>query len=409
MHLVGHFLAFLSLGGAPAGSFTPAAEERIVLVGDALVEREQRFGYLETALLARFPNRKLTFRNLGWSADTVAGLSRAYFDPPEKGTERLFEQLQSAQPTTLIVGYGMAESLIDPEGARTGRFRAGLAGFLDRARREAEKGKRIGQVILLAPIPHEDLGPPYPDPRAHNRALAEYADVIRSLADEQGLRFVDLFGRLSQRADRSALTTNGIHLSEAGYWRLALEVEAGLGLGAESIEAELSAQGDVVRTENTVARNVVARPDGIEFDLLDGRLPTPLAGIRADERRVPGWVSQRLSITALPPGRYELAIDGSPSARASAREWALGIELDSTPGQRQAEKLRALIQRKNRLYFESYRPQNITYLLGFRSYEQGQNAKEIEALAGLVAQAEAEIEAARQPQTHHYLLTRIAE
>lgn len=409
MHLVGHLLAFLTLGGSTAGSFTPAAEERIVLVGDALIEREQRFGYLETALYSRFPKRKLTFRNLGWSADTVAGLSRAYFDPSEKGTERLFEQLKKAEPTTLIVGYGMAESLIDPGGARSGRFRADLAGFLDRARQEAERGTRIGQVILLAPIPHEDLGPPYPDPRAHNRALAEYADAIRSLADEQGFRFVDLFGRLSQRADRSTLSTNGIHLSEAGYWRLALELEAGLGLGAESIEAELSAKGVIVRTENTVARNVIARPDGIEFDLLNGRLPTPLAGIRAEERRIPGRVAQRLSITELPPGRYQLAIDGSPAATASAWEWALGIDLDSTPGQLQVENLRAVIQRKNRLYFESYRPQNITYLLGFRSYEQGQNAKEIDALAGLVAQAEAEIDEARQPRTHHYVLTRIAE
>jgi hypothetical protein len=58
-------------------------------------------------------------------------------------------------------------------------------------------------------------------------------------------------------------------------------------------------------------------------------------------------------------------------------------------------ELHRLVNRKNALYFERYRPQNITYLLGFRAYEQGQNAREIEALDPVIAQLEAEIEALR--------------
>ena len=47
--------------------------DRIVLVGDTLIERDQRYGYLETLVVDRNPDKNLVFRNLGWSGDTVGG------------------------------------------------------------------------------------------------------------------------------------------------------------------------------------------------------------------------------------------------------------------------------------------------------------------------------------------------
>ena len=54
------------------------------------------------------------------------------------------------------------------------------------------------------------------------------------------------------------------------------------------------------------------------------------------------------------------------------------------------EPLRAAIQ-KNELYFHRWRPQNETYLFGFRKHEQGKNGKEIVEFDPLIAAAEAEI------------------
>lgn len=56
-------------------------------------------------------------------------------------------------------------------------------------------------------------------------------------------------------------------------------------------------------------------------------------------------------------------------------------------------RLRSLIAEKNELYFHRYRPQNETYLRGFRKHEQGQNAKEIAQFDALIAQAEKRIQA----------------
>ena len=106
------FLALLALCGSLAATRAqnPAAFEllngdRIVLLGDTLIEREQSYGHLEFLLTVHYPDRNITFRNLGWSADTPLGVSRAGFDPPEKGFDRLKEQLEAYKPTVAILGY----------------------------------------------------------------------------------------------------------------------------------------------------------------------------------------------------------------------------------------------------------------------------------------------------------------
>jgi len=55
------------------------------------------------------------------------------------------------------------------------------------------------------------------------------------------------------------------------------------------------------------------------------------------------------------------------------------------------EKIRELTVEKNRLYFHRWRPENETYIFGFRKKEQGQNAVEIPRFDPLIAQKEAEI------------------
>ena len=50
--------------------------DRVVFLGDTFIEREQKYGWIELMLTTRFPDRRVTFRNLGWSADLPNGESR---------------------------------------------------------------------------------------------------------------------------------------------------------------------------------------------------------------------------------------------------------------------------------------------------------------------------------------------
>src|SRR5438445_2075376 len=82
--------------------------DRVVLIGDTLIEREQHYGWIELALTTRYPNRNITFRNIGWSADTPAGDSRfglsllqAGLEPPDEGWKQLREQVRQLKPTVV--------------------------------------------------------------------------------------------------------------------------------------------------------------------------------------------------------------------------------------------------------------------------------------------------------------------
>jgi putative heme-binding domain-containing protein len=361
---------------APAKSAEPFEikdGDRVLFLGDTLLEREGTYGYLETRMAEQFPDRKFTVRNLAFSADTPLGWSRASFDPPAKGFERLKEQLDLVKPTVVFLGYGMAASLqemtdrsqdwtLNRDPARYGaepmsaaRFKGELAQLMDaivEGYRKADTGNRKGEdgdadaskqnlsgirypvsgirFVLLSPIRHEDLRatrPGLPDPTEHNKLLEQYSKAIEELAKERGARFVSLAKMPTDKDELDALldglggpdaashfTDNGIHLTEVGYAALVGPIMDGLGWNY--------------------------------------------------------FIPQRKPTGTISKGQMKM----------------MEVALDFR------EAIRPAIIRKNALFFHRWRPANETYLFGFRKREQGQNAAEIPKFDPLIEAAEAEIE-----------------
>ena len=100
-------------------------------------------------------------------------------------------------------------------------------------------------------------------------------------------------------------------------------------------------------------------------------------------------------------------LKGKTSKAATAADWATGVVVRSGPDFDQAEQLRQKIVEKNREYFHRWRPENETYLFGFRKHEQGQNAREIPQFDPIVARLEAEIAKLRVPAPHTYELKKV--
>src|SRR5262245_38465226 len=90
--------------------------DRVVSSVATLIERDGAYAYIEHRLTSQFPDRNVQFRNLGWSGDTPQGTARASFDfdKPGKGFEKLKDAVTAAQPSVVILGYGMASSLERP-------------------------------------------------------------------------------------------------------------------------------------------------------------------------------------------------------------------------------------------------------------------------------------------------------
>ncbi len=230
------FASLLTLLGTGALQTTRAADDaqpfqlvdgdRVVFIGDALFERDGKYGCLEMALSLAFPDRKLTFRNLGWSGDNVFARSRDYFDKQGDGYARLIAHVNRLRPTVMLLAYGGNESYAGE---------AGLAEFAAGYRRLLDDLEMSGaRFVLLSPIRQENLGPPLPDPAPYNRNRQLYAAEIQKLAAERGHRFVDLFHRFASSG--GPLTYNGIHLDHHGYEELAKTICRELGLPVPSFD-----------------------------------------------------------------------------------------------------------------------------------------------------------------------------
>jgi len=202
--------------------------DKVALIGGTMIEREQNFGYWELALTRNIPAKNVTFRNLGWSGDTVWTESRGIFEPAQrttsladnKGYGQLIELIKEQQPSVLIFGYGAVEAFDGQPGLDP--FLKQYTQLISDCRAASAEGVR---VILLGPMPMAAMPPPLPPPHAYNEQVVVYSDAIRQLARSIGARFVGLSMPLARHHEELLLITdNGQHLNSEGYARSASQL-----------------------------------------------------------------------------------------------------------------------------------------------------------------------------------------
>jgi lysophospholipase L1-like esterase len=268
--------------------------DRLVLIGNTVIEREQRYATFEPRLALALGETQITVRNLAWSGDTVHGHARSYFGPPEEGLQRMAEHLKLLKPTVVLLCYGSEMAF---EGLKDlPRFLTGYRNLLDLIRKQSP-GVR---VIIASPPPLENLPPPLPDQTDGNQDLSSFRDALRKFAISQNAFFVDWFELMGgiPKSGQTAkpLTENGLHYTREGYAQLSTKLIQGLGLTIPQFT------------------------------------PSELAPLQQE------------------------------------------------------------VLKKDELFFNRWRPQNETYLFGFRKHEQGQNAKEIPMFDPLIDQADTKIQ-----------------
>src|SRR5690606_34346504 len=126
---------------APKVDFNPEKGEHIIILGNTFAERMQHFNYFETLLYRSFPERELTVRNLGWSADEIGLQPRPY----NFGTAD--EHLTQQQAGWIIACFGLNEAYKGPDSLAA--FKERLSGWLSQRRQQQYNGKAAPRVILV--------------------------------------------------------------------------------------------------------------------------------------------------------------------------------------------------------------------------------------------------------------------
>lgn len=222
--VVSHFVAFATPASSADESRVPLAKgDRICLVGNALAERMQHHGWLETRLQTRRPDLQLSFRNLGFSADELTVQQRT------SGFGSADDYLTRCRADVIFAFFGFNESFAGEDGLLG--FKRDLAAFIDHARDQRYNGSSAPRIVLFTPIPIEGHAPPHaPDPDVQNDRILSYMKAMTEVARTKGVPIVNVFQPMKQRyaIANLPLTINGLHLTEDGNRELADIIEVDL-------------------------------------------------------------------------------------------------------------------------------------------------------------------------------------
>ncbi len=403
LHMLPRFLTLglalvLSLSARAAEPFEIKNGDRVLFLGDTLLEREGTHGYLETRMHQQFPDRTFTVRNLAFSADTPRGWSRASFDPAAKGFERLKEQLAVVKPTVVFLGYGMAASLqeitdrsgdptLNPDPARYG------AEPMSAVRFKKELGELMDAINEVAAVPAVT-----PANAGNDRAsLSGTAVRGTATAAEQSAASTTAEAAVASSKPNPRDAAGGQHAAKVRFVLLSpirhedlrstrpnlpdpTRHNELLALYSKAIE-ELAQErgGRFVPTQN------LQKAVREQIDSLSG-FSKGLGNAFPSAKVV-------VSLPMLTDNGIHLHDQGYGALAGFVSEQLFGSAPVSGPPNIDASLgLRAAIIRKNELFFHQWRPANSTYLFGFRKHEQGQNAKEMPMFDPLIDAAEAAID-----------------
>lgn len=222
--------------------------DKIVLIGNTFAERMSFFGHYETLLHARYPEHKLVFRNLGWSADEVA------LRPRQNAFDDHGHRLEDHKPQVILAAFGFNESFGGEKGLA--KFEQQLTDFIKATTSTSYDGQAPPRLVLLSPVANEDrvdrniLAGTW-----NNARIQRYVDAMQKVAQAHNVPCIDLYTpslKLFMESSSSGqyCTINGIHLNNTGYSKLAPIMDEALSGPAPAARCQLDALYAEVQEKN---------------------------------------------------------------------------------------------------------------------------------------------------------------
>jgi lysophospholipase L1-like esterase len=392
--------------------------DRIQILGDSITQQAMYSTLMESYVLSRFPQWKVTVRNTGWSGDTMGLRLRKSLDT---GFKRDLEPLQS---TAVTIDFGMND-------ARAGD--AGKDAYMANARTLVDKFKTGGtRIALITSSPEEKYEPGQPAGSAYNNTLRSYSEGLQAVAAEKGVVFVDQLnpmitvlesgrqaGVLSPTQGGPRLINDAVHPQWGGHLIMATTILKGLKAPSLVSRVALDARTGTVQAENATVTGVQTA-DGLSFTRADNALPWP---IPSDPTvllalKIPGFTPladlsrYELQVSNLAAPKYQVSVDGTPVGTYTREELAGGVNLSSMqagPIYDQDQALLKKVMDKNSLFFNRWRNVQIFEAPAWlQTAAEPIRAAELKRLDDQIAAAETEINGLRQPKPHVWSLKPVA-
>lgn len=387
--------------------------DRAMILGDSITQGMTYSTLMESYVLSRFPNWNITFRNTGWSGDTMNLRTRGGL---EKGFDR---DLKPLEATAVTIDFGMND-------ARAGD--AGYSTYLSSAQTLVDKFAAQGaRVALITSSPEEKYQDGQPAGSAYNLMLRKYSDGLKTVATEKNVLFVDQLapmieviesgrksGVLAPAEGGIRLIPDAVHPGAAGGLVMAASILKGLNAPALVSRVELDAASGKVTAEKATVSDVKTG-DTLSFVRLDEAMPWPLPPDSLMAAKIPGFnplddlSRYELKVSNLTSPKYQIAVDGKSIGTFTKEELAAGLNLSTQviPAMPEVDKLLGAIKAKNAIYYSLWRDVRVGPIPEWIPKDVVEQAREVKdkELVAKLAEADAALAKFRIPQSHQWTLT----
>ncbi|HSD67219.1 MAG TPA: SGNH/GDSL hydrolase family protein [Vicinamibacteria bacterium] len=320
--------------------------DRVVFYGDSITQEGGYGRLVEEYVRTRYPQWDVRFYNSGVGGDTVRGGGAGPIDV------RLERDVIALRPTVVTIMLGMNDGGYKPFDPTT------LAAFGDGYRaivsklRQALPGVRL---VLIRSSPFDDVSRPPQFAPGYDDALRRLGCYLSTLGAKEGATVVDF--RDPVNAGIAAVLEDGpdlarhvvpdrVHPGPGGHVVMGATLLRAWNAPSLVSRVEIDAAGRrVVAAEGTEVSGLAATEGGLSWSQLDRALPLPVSFEDADTELaqragadLESLDRQPLVVGGLPPGRFELRIDGQAVATFADAELERGVNLARyrTPMRQQA-------------------------------------------------------------------------
>lgn len=387
--------------------------DRLAICGDSITEQKMYSRMMETYLTVCVPDLEIQVRQYGWSGEKTDGFLR-----------RMQQHCLTFQPTVATLAYGMNDARYRPYDVTNGKWYKDHYSAIVRNFKAADVKVIVGSPGCSGKIASW-VKSRSGTLQEHNLNLCALRDIAIEVAEENGVRFADIFwpmyqaqvfapGQHQATADKPYLVAgnDGIHPGWAGHVIMAWSMLKSMGLDGEigTITVDPVA-GTATVTEGHQLESVV---DGV-ITVTSSKYPFCAEGSLNDHNSIRSGMTlvpfaedlNRFMLKASVPAgsNWELAW-GQQTKQFSSEQLAAGInlpvEFPVNPFSKAFQTVDEAVAKK-----QAYETQQVKK--EFRSREAKANFEAIVAKTEAVRKPLADaVAAAMKPVTHQLKLTAVS-